>query len=377
MIINNVIIVNHNKEFKGSIEFDNNRIKRVYHKQVKGVDGKGLYLIPSFFDTHTHGGKNFDFNDLTHDVEPKRATAYINYLIKNGVGAVIATTFTCSRNDLLRLSKSIKSFAEKYDIVKGWYIEGPYIAKEKKGAHNPQYICPWDMDLLHKVATFFDKNFAKIVTVAPEAYSNLKHIKALSKTYNVAVGHSNAQAEIAAAAFKQGANRVTHLYNGMSGFSNREPGVVNAVFNNKEIFVELITDNFTVSNTAALDTYHILSPYQLMIISDTIRCAGEKNGNKYSLGEFEVIKDEKGAYLTDHKTIAGSTLSFLQQAQNFAKTTKCSMQDFVKFTSYNAATSLKMNKQYGVIARNAKPNFLLVNKKFNIMKIYYKGLEVK
>ena len=377
MVINNVIIVNHNEEFKGSIEFDENQIIRVYHKQVKGIDGKGRYLIPSFIDSHTHGAKQFDFNDLALNVEPKKANAYSKYLIKDGVGAVIATTYTCTKKDLINLCKNIKAFADNNDIVKGWYIEGPYISKEKKGSHNPKYICPLDMSLLDKINKSLPKSFVKIITVAPEVSNNLKHIKELSKNFNVAVGHSNASAEIAEEAFKDGANRVTHLYNAMSGFSNREPGIVNAVFNNKEIYAELIADDFTVSNTVILDTYHILDPHQLIIISDTISCAGEKNGNKYSIGLFEVVKTKQGAYLTDHKTIAGSTLSFAQQAKNFAETTKCSIQDFVKFTSYNAAKSLGLQKQYGVIAKGAKSNFLLLNKKFNIMKIFYKGQEVK
>ena len=119
MIINNVNIVNHNEVFKGSIEFDKNKIKNVYRKQVKGINGNNLYLIPSFIDTHSHGAVDFDFNDLAKTDNPKRSKEYINYLVKDGVGAIIGTTVTCSKKDLERICKNMKKFADKYDIVKG------------------------------------------------------------------------------------------------------------------------------------------------------------------------------------------------------------------------------------------------------------------
>ena len=270
----------------------------------------------------------------------------------------------------------MKKFADKYDIVKGWYIEGPYISKEKKGAHNPKLICPIDMRLLDNINKSLPRNFVKIVAVAPEVFNNIKKIKDLSKHYFVALAHSNASAEVASQAIKEGCSRVTHLYNAMSGFHHREPGVLNAVFNNKKVFVELITDNFTVDNVAALNAYNILNPSQLMIITDTLRCAGMKNG-KYSLGSLKIVKNAKGAFLEDGRTLAGSVLSFSAQAKNFGNLTKCSMPDFVKFTSYNPARSLKLDSKYGVIKKNAASNFLLINKKFNIIKKYYKGQEVK
>ena len=294
MIINNVIIVNHNEQFKGSVEFDNNKIINVYHKQLKGIDGKGMYLIPSFVDTHTHGAVKFDFNDLTDSAEPKYSKEYFNYLLHSGVGAVIATTVTCAKKDLEKICVNLKKFAKKYDIVKGWYIEGPFISKEKKGAHEPKLIVGLDMKLLDKINKSLPSNFVKIVAVAPEAFGNLKKIKELSKHYNVALAHSNATAQVAAQAIKQGCNRVTHLYNAMSGFHHRNPGVLNAVFNDKKVFVELISDDFTVGNTAILNAYNILNPYQLMIITDTLRCAGAKNG-KYMLGVLEIVKNDKGA----------------------------------------------------------------------------------
>ena len=376
MIINNVNIVNHNEVFKGSVEFTSKKIINVYRKQVKGINGNNLYLIPSFVDTHSHGAKDFDFNDLAKSENPKRSKEYINYLVKDGVGVIIGTTVTCSKKDLEKICKNIKKFASKYDIVKGWYIEGPYISKAKKGAHNPKLIRPLDIKLLDKINKSLPKNFVKIVAVAPEVFNNIKKIKNLSKHYFVALAHSNATSEVATQAINEGCSRITHLYNAMSGFKHRDGGVVNAVFNNKKVFAELITDDFTVENTAALNAYNILNPYQLMIITDTLRCAGMKNG-KYTLGSLKIVKNAKGAYLEDGKTIAGSVLSFSQQAKKFANLTKCSMSDFVKFTSYNAARSLKLDSKYGIIKKNAASNFLLLNKKFNIIKKYYKGQEVK
>jgi N-acetylglucosamine-6-phosphate deacetylase len=64
MRIINANIVLENKVVKGYVEFDQNKIIKVESGKSKqaGYDAKGLYLLPTFFDSHTHGGYGVDFN---------------------------------------------------------------------------------------------------------------------------------------------------------------------------------------------------------------------------------------------------------------------------------------------------------------------------
>ena len=56
------------------------------------------------------------------------------------------------------------------------------------------------------------------------------------------LGHTDATSDVVRSAVKAGANHVTHLYNQMSPFHHREPGVVGAAFLEDSLLVEIIVD---------------------------------------------------------------------------------------------------------------------------------------
>ena len=72
-------------------------------------------------------------------------------------------------------------------------------------------------------------NRIKLVTVAPEVDQGFAFIEKVTTNNVVAsLGHTDATYEIVSEAVKVGARHVTHLYNQMSPFHHREPGVVGA-----------------------------------------------------------------------------------------------------------------------------------------------------
>jgi N-acetylglucosamine-6-phosphate deacetylase len=62
--------------------------------------------------------------------------------------------------------------------------------------------------------------------VAPEKPGALDFIALTSEICVVSLHHSNADYDLAKEAFLRGASHVTHLYNAMSSFSHRAPGLM-------------------------------------------------------------------------------------------------------------------------------------------------------
>ena len=95
-------------------------------------------------------------------------------------------------------------------------MEGPFISKEMKGAHEIECISSFE-DGIETLHTFYGHldNIA-IVTLAPELSGALDVIGYLSeKGVVVSLGHSSACLSVGEQAVKRGARFITHLFNAM------------------------------------------------------------------------------------------------------------------------------------------------------------------
>jgi N-acetylglucosamine-6-phosphate deacetylase len=103
------------------------------------------------------------------------------------------TTVTCSTDDLNSIAGNYRNAKDldKNNVIKGWYIEGPYISIKRKGAHNQKLIRPIDTNVLKKLKNLLP-HVTKILAVAPEFKNNLSKYKIIKKDYFLATGHSDA-----------------------------------------------------------------------------------------------------------------------------------------------------------------------------------------
>lgn len=64
----------------------------------------------------------------------------------------------------------------------GLHLEGPFISKEKKGAHREEYVETLDVGGIKKMIDFYGSlRFVKIITMAPEQSFAMEVIKYLVK----------------------------------------------------------------------------------------------------------------------------------------------------------------------------------------------------
>jgi N-acetylglucosamine-6-phosphate deacetylase len=249
-------------------------------------------------------------------------------------------------------------------------MEGPFISPEKKGAHDEHNIVPVDNALLNLIKGM--RKFNVSVVIAPEYKGNVEKISQIKSYADVAIGHSLASADLTMQAIQLGANKIIHLYNAMSGFNHHNPGVVNAAFMDKHVLCELICDNVHVNPVVVRNSFDILTPKRIIIISDSLVCKGLKNGD-YMLGTLPITKHNQIATLTNSETIAGSITGFDVNVRNMYNDVQCSLHDIVQMSSYNAARSFHQEHNLGVIEVGAKANFVLVNKKMHVLKTYING----
>ena len=91
----------------------------------------------------------------------------------------------------------------------------------------------------------------RVITLAPELPGATDLITAAAQAGVIAaIGHTDATADVTAAAVDAGASHATHLFNGMRPLHHREPGPVGALLDRDEVSCEVIADGVHLHDTA-------------------------------------------------------------------------------------------------------------------------------
>ncbi len=385
--LKNIKIVNFNETINdATLILENGIIKSIKANNSskvneKEIDAKDLIAIPGFIDMHIHGAFRKDFMDSTLD----SWKTLLSDLPLEGTTSVVAASITA---DLKTLTKALKVMNQAIELQKvnklapktttllGCHMEGPYISEVFKGAHKKSLLRKPNINEIRALQKAANGN-VKIITYAPELANETftKDLKALNIIPSI--GHSDANFEETLQAFKDGANHTTHLYNAMSGFRHRDPGIVAASFHNKgNILNELICDGIHVKKEIIGLTYEILGPNRIVLVTDAINPKGCKDGDNYISGGIKVAK--KGALLTlsGTDTIAGSGVTMIECFRNIIRYSDATISDAVKMSSYNAAKQLKIEDKVGIIKTGMIADVIVLNAYLEIVDVFVKGISV-
>ncbi|MGY6172021.1 amidohydrolase family protein [Candidatus Mycoplasma pogonae] len=381
MIYKNALITTHEKQFLGWIDVNEKGIIVEIGKgktKKQGLDCQGNILLPTFIDGHTHGGYGLSFDDILEQNWTSKVADYERKLLKEGVSAVFATTVTQSENHLLLMAEKFQALIKQYSqTFLNWYLEGPFISHEKKGAHKAEYIKPLTQKFLNQLVKKMPTK-KMLLLVAPEIAKNYEIVQQNLQQLKFAIGHSNAYDVKNQHLIDYYYTRMTHLYNGMSTFDHKRQSLVNTILEKQNIspkyLVEIIADGIHVNNSTLKFTYDNININNLIVVSDSLHAKGLKD-DFYKLGELDIVKKKDIFYLKDQNTLAGSGKPYNLILENFKLATNCSWEDIVKVSSYNLAKNLKITKNYGTIKINQLANFVLINPKFKILLINKFGAE--
>lgn len=375
MLIKNCNIIYLDKIEKGSVLVENGKIKEINPSNVNDtevIDAEGLYLSPGFIDVHIHGAGGCDTMDGT--VESINTIA--KTIVQHGTTSFTPTTMTVAAEDIRKSMEVIKKLKEEGTEganVLGAHLEGPFISPKAIGAQNPNFLLAPSVENYNKIVGDYSDAVVSI-TMAPEVEGAKELIKYLSDNgVTVSMGHTKATYDEAIEGIKCGACHSTHLYNAMTPFTHREPGVVGATFDT-DITTETISDGIHISYPALRTAYKQKGTDKVLLVSDAMEACGMPDG-QYSLGGQDVIVKNGAARLLDG-TLAGSVLTLDKAVKNIYSNSNYPLNEVVRMATYNGAKHCHVEDHKGLIKEGYDADLILFNEDIEIQKVFVNGKEV-
>ncbi|MCA1031550.1 N-acetylglucosamine-6-phosphate deacetylase [Bacillus timonensis] len=370
---------NHTIE-KGYIKIEQGIISDVNDmSQLKDTDNYQILafaedhiLIPGMIDLHIHGVNGADVMDASIDA----LHTMTNTLPREGTTSFLATTMTESVENINRALLKVNEYMEHHqqlgqaEII-GVHLEGPFINKEMPGAQAKEHIVMSSVEQFKKWQKKSNQSI-KLVTFAPELDEDFQFISHLAENHIIAsVGHSKATYDQVCSSITKGLSHVTHLFNQMSGFHHREPGVVGAAFHRKELMVELIADGIHVRPEVVDMVFKQITEERLIMITDSMRAKCLKNGQYELGGQLVTVMDGKA--ILNQDTLAGSVLKMKDAFKNIQQFTKCNIQQAIRVTAENPAKQMKLFHRKGSIAANKDADLVVLDKNMEVSMTICRG----
>uniref|UniRef100_A0A8B9DJ73 N-acetylglucosamine-6-phosphate deacetylase n=1 Tax=Anser cygnoides TaxID=8845 RepID=A0A8B9DJ73_ANSCY len=372
------------------------------------LDCKGSIIAPGFIDVQINGGFGVDFSMATDDFK-SGIDLVSQKILSHGVTSFCPTLVTSPPSVYHQVLPqiSVRNGGAHGAGILGAHLEGPFISKEKKGAHPEHCIRTFEagafQDLL---ATYGSLDCVRIVTLAPEIKRSSEVIRELTKRgICVSLGHSVANLSQAEEAVQHGATFITHLFNAMLPFHHRDPGIVGLLTSDKipagrRVFYGMISDGIH-TNPAALRIAHrahptgkaipVLGPAVglaaklprrvclpssgLVLVTDAIAGMGLAPG-RHTLGQQVVEIDGLNTYIAGTKTLSGSVATMDACVRHFLEATGCSVETALEAASLHPAQLLGIEHKKGTLDYDSDADFLMLNDSLYVQATYIAGEEV-
>lgn len=329
-------------------------VQKELPEDCASINLNGNHLAAGFIDLHINGGEQLYFTqtpteEAIHDIYQSS--------LQYGTTHVLPCLITSSHENILRGIEAIKNYRIKYNNgVIGMHLEGPFINPVKRGAHLLNYVRkPTNAELEEIIR--YGKDVIKIMTIAPECFTDDQMYMLLESGIVVSEGHSNATYEQAQNGFSKGIQLITHLYNAMTQFGHRLPGLVGASLLNENVFTPIILDGAHCDYAAARLAYKMKKD-KLVLISDALFLSKKKTAFVWE-GFNVQLKD--GLYRNDEGNLAGATISMADAVRNAVKELNVSVDEALKMASSRPAAAIKMDDTVGKIKAGYPATFVQFN----------------
>ena len=323
-------------------------------------------LIPGYIDTQVNGGGGVMFN---HAPTFKSIEIMAKAHRKFGTTTLFPTLIT---DDIATIESAANAVSEAIESghpsVEGIHFEGPHLSVEKKGVHLSKYIRPLtDREL----ATYTRKDLGKVmITLAPENTSYDVILDLVNQDVIVALGHSNAPFDVVEKAIEAGATGFTHLYNAMSPFTSREPGMVGAALLSNNT-CGIIVDHQHLHPKAVELAFKTKGPSQLMLVTDAMAHVG---ADEDVIDFFDTHITRVGNKLTTPDgTLAGSCLDMHGAVINCINDIEISLEDASYMASATPSVFMGINEKLGSIAVGQRANFVELSENNALANVWQNG----
>ena len=322
--------------------------------QYTRQDLKGNNLAPAFIDLQIYGGNRKLFSQ---ELSIASLEATYQYCLAGG----------CSQFMITMATNTIEKFLQGIEVVRaywqqggkgllGLHLEGPYINPVKRGAHLASCV---KTPTAHEVNILLEKGkkVFKMMTLAPEQCHRKIIDLLLQDDIIISAGHSNATYKQAMEAFDKGIPVATHLYNAMSPFQHREPGMVGAIFNHPAVKSSIVCDGIHVNYTAVKIAKQLMGE-RLFFITDAVAEA--------MIGEYRHIYKNDHYNLPDG-TLSGSALTMMQCVKNAVQHVNIPLEEALRMASTYPAQFIK-DKKLGLIAKGYEADMVVFDEELKVLQ---------
>ena len=336
IIIENGIIQSLQKEVPGNCEL---------------IDLNGNNIAAGFIDIQLNGGEQFHFSKTP--TEEAIHNLYESSL-KYGTTHLLPCLISSSHENILQGIEAIKNYKAKYNNgVLGMHLEGPFINPLKRGAHLTEYVRKPTNTELEEIIKY-GKDVIKVITIAPECFTDEQIEMLVANGIIVSAGHSNSTYKQAKHSFSKGIQLVTHLFNAMTQFGHREPGLVGAALENETVFTPIILDGAHCDYAAARLAYK-LKKEKLLLISDALFLGKKMKHFKWDGFQADLVD---GFYRNEEGKLAGATISMADAVRNAVFYLDVPVSEAIKMATCRVAAAIKMDEQVGKIKAGFPASFV-------------------
>lgn len=352
------------------------------------VDCRGMLLSPGFIDVQLNGAFGVDFTNT--ELTMGQVDKVSEGILKHGVTSYCPTVVTSSPavyNKVLPLLAPAPGGAAKACSL-GAHLEGPFICKKKKGAHDVNLIrSPVEgfKSLLDCYGQEFER-CTKIVTLAPElpgavpsadlGSGVIDAVSGLASRKIVAsLGHTACDLAEANRAVTEGATMITHMFNAMQSFHHRDPGLVGVLGSDPKeetpgVYYGIICDEIHCHPASVRIAYNA-SPKKVVLVTDAMMAMGLPPG-QYPLGTMTVDITDR-ACIAGTDTLAGAIAPMDVCMRNFMKFTGCSVVEALEAASLHPAEVAGVAPQKGTLEVGSDADVIFLDEELHVQACYVGG----
>ncbi len=336
---------------------------------AESVDLGGRLLVPGWVDIHVHGGGGASFDDG----DPERALAAVDLHRRHGTTSLVAGLVTASPAALLRQVAALAELCEAGELA-GIHLEGPYLATQRCGAHDPALLRSPDLAEFQRILRA-GRGHVRMITLAPELPGALELVRAaVSEGVVAAVGHTDADYATVCAAFDAGATVATHLFNQMRPLHHREPGPVAAALTDARVTVEVINDGVHLHPAVVRMAWAAAGADRTAFVTDAMAAAGLGDGD-YTLGGRRVRVADGTARLADTGAIAGSTITLADAVRRAVRDLGIPLAPAVRAASTVPAAALRL-ADVGALLPGRYADLVVLEPDGTLHAVYHRGRPV-
>ena len=333
---------------------------------LKLYEAEGKLVGPGLIDMHIHGAGTFD---STRGNIQENLEGLALFLAQRGI-----TSFQLAVVMDLDLLDQIKEALEKSSFLAshliGVYVEGPFIAPEKKGGIPVSCIRAFEREYLEAILAikYGNLSLVRTMTIAPELAGS-EELSTILEEHEVVVAYGHSDCSLQALQPRK-QNHITHLFNAMSPIDHRRPGLATMPFVRPfdHATYELVCDGVHVHPSVLDLTINTLGTSRLCLISDAMSLAGMGPSESRYLGK-EIYSDKKGCYYKDDDILIGSATLINESAKWLYQEGLLDKQSFFKVVSENPARVLSLSDK-GRIAPGYKADLVMFSEEMDILQVF-------